>query len=108
MKHLRTFLHSLFFILPAKLLAQSYGGLDKFGNNFGTPEPIIKTMANINIVFAFLGVIVVVGIIYGGFLMMTSAGNEERTGQWAENCGGRRNWSGNNFGGLRHRPICGW
>lgn len=65
-------------------LAQSNGGLDTFGNNtnLGTDVPVIETVAKIiNIVLSILGVLVVVGIIYGGFLMMTAAGNEERTGQ---------------------------
>lgn len=72
------------FLLPSAALAQTNGGLTNFGTatNLGTDVPIIETVANIiNIVLGFLGVIVVVGIIYGGFLMMTSAGNEERTGQ---------------------------
>lgn len=56
------------------------GGLNEFANttNLGETE-LIPAVANIiNILLGILGVIVVVGILYGGFRMMTSGGTEEQ------------------------------
>jgi len=52
---------------------------DKAGYNIQqrTLDPLISQI--ITIVLSFLGVIFLVLMIYGGFLWMTSAGNEDRT-----------------------------
>ncbi len=56
------------------------GGLNEFANSTNLGETdLIPAVANvINILLGILGVIVVVGILYGGFRMMTSGGNEEQ------------------------------
>jgi hypothetical protein len=59
-------------------------GLDQFGSetNLGTDIPLIETIARIiNILLGFLGVLVVVAIVYGGFKRMTAGGNEEQVSE---------------------------
>ena len=75
----------IMFGLPAIALAQlgnlSNLGLNEFSSNtnLGTNIELISTIARlINIILGFLGVLVVVGIVYGGFKRMTAAGNEEQ------------------------------
>ncbi|MBN1779380.1 MAG: hypothetical protein JW816_04145, partial [Candidatus Buchananbacteria bacterium] len=38
-------------------------------------------MSIVNLLFTFLGVLTIVMMLYAGFLWLTSAGNEEKTGQ---------------------------
>ena len=73
--------------LPAMVMAQgitsdlSNLGLNEFetSTNLGTNVALIATIARlINIILGFLGVLVVVGILYGGFKRMTAAGNEDQ------------------------------
>lgn len=47
----------------------------------GTTDVREGVMSIITILLSFLGIIAIVGIVFGGFLMMTSGGNEEKTGQ---------------------------
>ncbi len=74
------------YVLPATASAQVYGnfGLNNFAGetNLGTDIPLIETVARlINIGLGFLGVLVIVAIVYGGFKRMTAAGNEEQAGE---------------------------
>jgi len=90
-KHITAFCLSLLlsatFVLPA--LAQSYdptasdyGLRDIEGVKIGKSDDIKATIASIiNIALGFLGVVAVVFILYGGFLWMTAAGNEEQVGK---------------------------
>ena len=75
------------YALPAMVMAQgitddlSNLGLNEFetSTNLGTNVALIATIARlINIILGFLGVLVVVGILYGGFKRMTAAGNEDQ------------------------------
>lgn len=70
--------------VPAAVLAQlpNEGGLTELNNtvNLGN-RPLIETIGQlINVGLGLLGVIAVVGIIWGGFLTMTAAGDEEKAG----------------------------
>ncbi|MFH1111499.1 MAG: Ig-like domain-containing protein, partial [Patescibacteria group bacterium] len=71
----------VFFMLSANsVLAQTNAGLDEFGvsTNLGN-QPLIETVANIiNIILGLLGVIAIGIILYGGWLWLTSRGNEEQ------------------------------
>ena len=81
MRRLKFFLINIILFWPSFSWAQN-GGLNEFGEtpNLGNDTPVIETLAKIlNILLGFLGVIVVVGIIYGGFRMMTAVGNEEQS-----------------------------
>ncbi len=75
----------LMYTLPAIASAQvgdlSNLGLNEFSSNtnLGTNIELISTIARlINIILGFLGVLVIVGILYGGFKRMTAAGNEDQ------------------------------
>ncbi len=71
--------------LPAAVLAQSQlpnnGGLNELQGNVALGnKPLIETIGSvINVILGFLGVLAVVAIVFGGFRMMTSAGNEEQS-----------------------------
>ena len=45
----------------------------------GSKDPRVTVANVINVLLGFLGIIAVVGIIIGGFLMMTSGGDESRS-----------------------------
>lgn len=47
----------------------------------GTKDLREGVMAIVNVIFGFLGILVIVAIVYGGFMMMTSGGNEEKTSE---------------------------
>ena len=47
----------------------------------GTKDLREGIMAIINVLLGFLGIIAIVIILYGGFVWLTSAGNEEKVGQ---------------------------
>lgn len=71
------------YFVPVVASAQVYSnfGLNNFAGetNLGTDIPLIETVARlINIALGFLGVLVIVAIVYGGFKRMTAAGNEEQ------------------------------
>lgn len=73
------------YALPAIVSAQmgdlSNLGLNEFSSNtnLGTNIELIGTIARlINVILGFLGVLVVVAIVFGGFKRMTAAGNEEQ------------------------------
>ena len=86
-KILATIFSATLCVLPAMVMAQgitsdlSNLGLNEFetSTNLGTNVALIATIARlINIILGFLGVLVVVGILYGGFKRMTAAGNEDQ------------------------------
>lgn len=67
--------------MPCVALAQPNLGLNEFGSQteLGT-KALTETIASIiNVAMGLLGMIVVILILAGGFLWMTSAGNEEKT-----------------------------
>ena len=49
--------------------------------SLGTKDVREGVMSIVTILLGFLGLIVVVGILYGGFVYMTAGGNEEKTGK---------------------------
>ncbi|MFA4937019.1 MAG: Ig-like domain-containing protein [Patescibacteria group bacterium] len=70
----------MFLLLPGISALAQTAGLDEFGasTNLGN-QPLIETVANIiNIVLGLLGVIAIAIILYGGFLWLTSRGNEQQ------------------------------
>lgn len=70
--------------LPAAVLAQTglpnNGGFDELNGNVALGnKPLIETIGGlINVVLGFLGVGAVVLVLWGGFKIMMSAGNEEQ------------------------------
>jgi hypothetical protein len=74
-----TFIFSLF-------LSQATVATDSFGLGYGDStglgsRDVRETVASIiSVALGLLGIIALVGIIYGGFVMMTSGGNEEKSG----------------------------
>ncbi|MFH1508553.1 MAG: MMCAP2_0565 family pilin-like conjugal transfer protein [bacterium] len=69
-------------LLPFLTLAQGYG-LDHINQGTSLPRSDIPTYVGnvIRWVLGIIGVILVALIVYGGFLYMTSAGNEETAGK---------------------------
>jgi len=47
----------------------------------GTKDIREGVMAVVNVLLGFLGIIAIIIILYGGFVWLTSAGNEEKVGQ---------------------------
>jgi len=47
----------------------------------GTKDIREGIMAIVNVLLGFLGIIAIIIILYGGFVWLTSAGNEEKVGQ---------------------------
>lgn len=77
-------------LLPGAALAQSTDVDSTFGLDYGVnaSDRILGTrdiratiFAIINVILGFLGIIAVIIILYGGFMWMTSQGNEDKTGQ---------------------------
>ncbi|PIR06302.1 MAG: hypothetical protein COV55_04195 [Candidatus Komeilibacteria bacterium CG11_big_fil_rev_8_21_14_0_20_36_20] len=75
------YLFLVLLLLPGTALAQT----DPFGLNelseteLGTKDLNDTIAGVINIVLGFLGILAILGIIYGGFKMMTSGGNSQDT-----------------------------
>jgi len=74
-----------FFVQPlpvfAQLLQDIQSQLDPIGNVYGNPEPGDPRPMVMRLIFLFLnllGIIFIILIIYGGFLWMTSGGNDEQ------------------------------
>ena len=67
-------------VMPA--FAQLETGID-YGTftGLGTKDLREGVMAIVRILLGFLGIIAIVIILYGGFVWLTSAGNEEKVGQ---------------------------
>lgn len=80
----------LFFISPSIVSAQTAGEKSLLeqqteafagqqGANFGTPrDPPAIAATLINMLLGLLGLLMIVYFVYGGYLIMTSAGNEEK------------------------------
>ncbi|MFH1173454.1 MAG: hypothetical protein V1692_02905 [bacterium] len=74
-------------LLMAPMMTMAAAGDVNWGINqindtigLGNEEPGIIVSRIINVVLGFLGIIAVVIILYGGFVWMTAAGNEEKVG----------------------------
>ncbi|MFA5248024.1 MAG: IPT/TIG domain-containing protein [Patescibacteria group bacterium] len=68
-----------FFVAGGLVWAQSNFGLDAGNNlNLGATEPRVIVVRIIQIILGFLGLLAVGLIVYGGFVWMTSAGDEKR------------------------------
>jgi len=67
-------------VLPA--LATLDVGLE-YGTytGLGTKDLREGVMAIVNVLLGFLGIVAIIIILYGGFVWLTSAGNEEKVGQ---------------------------
>ena len=76
----------IFLFIPAFTFAQvspfGPGGPTQVNSalGLGNLDPRTTAASVINVLMGFLGVIAVIGIIAGGFIMMTSGGNEEKSG----------------------------
>jgi hypothetical protein len=69
-------------VLPLVAKAQLNLGLNNVsGTSLGTNELRATVAKIINVALSFVGVIVLVIILYGGFLWMTAGGNEEKVGE---------------------------
>lgn len=74
-------------LLPGMALAaepqDDLFGLDYAGTitSLGTRDIRETVFAIVNVILGFLGIIAVIIILYGGFMWMTSQGNEDKTGQ---------------------------
>jgi hypothetical protein len=82
MKKLFVFLTIASLMLPVVVFAQNdILGLNVINNaNIGltASDPRATAARLINVALGFLGIIAVVIVLYGGFMWMTAAGNEER------------------------------
>jgi hypothetical protein len=88
MKKIYIFVFVLSLLAPAMMLAvpahaQIDMGMNYVTNevNFATGDPRSAAMSLIKLLMTFLGIIAVVIILYGGFLWMTAAGNEDKVDQ---------------------------
>ncbi len=82
-KLLASFLITIAFLLPAAFVSAGTPvetGLDKIDENIilSNTNPIVMAVRIINIFLMFLGIIAVSLVIYGGFVWMTSNGNEDK------------------------------
>ena len=70
-------------VLPFAVKAQGLNlGLNNVsGTSLGSQELRSTVAKIINVALSFIGVIVLVIILYGGFLWMTAGGNEEKVGE---------------------------
>ncbi len=66
-------------VLPA--LALNVGLEYGTYTGLGTKDLREGIMAIVNVLLGFLGIIAIIIILYGGFVWMTAAGNEEKVGQ---------------------------
>lgn len=83
----------MIFFSPTATLAQANGEktllerqteafAGKQGADFGTPQdPRAVAATIINSLLGLLGILVIAYLVYGGYLIMTSAGNDERVSQ---------------------------
>ena len=73
-----TIMLSLLFFSITPVLALETGLNYGTFTGLGTKDVREGVMTIINVLFLFLGIIVIVGIIYGGFLIMISGGNSDQ------------------------------
>ena len=71
------------FIMPVVAFAQFEDNLDLLRDESGAGDVGMVEMVGgiINVVMGLLGVVAVLVILYGGFMWMTAAGNEEKVGK---------------------------
>lgn len=72
---------SLFALSVVPALALNTGVEYGTYTGLGTKDLREGVMAIVNVIFGFLGILVIVAIVYGGFMMMTSGGSEEKTAE---------------------------
>jgi len=74
---------ALFALLATPVVAATLDTGLSYGTftSLGTKDVREGVMSIVTILLGFLGLIVVVGILYGGFVYMTAGGNEEKTGK---------------------------
>ena len=78
---LLTFVISLFALTAMPVLALDTGLNYGTALGLGTKDIREGVMAIIQYALGFLGIIAIVLMLYGGFVWLTSAGNEEKVGQ---------------------------
>lgn len=83
LKLLASFLITISFLIPVSFVSAGTPietGLDKVDENIilSNTNPIVMAVRIINIFLMFLGIIAVSLVIYGGFVWMTSNGNEDK------------------------------
>ncbi len=78
---LLSILSIVFFTLPVLAQVQDYGlkiTADFAGLPTSDASPITIVSRIVNVILGFLGVLFIILILYGGFMWMTSSGNEEK------------------------------
>jgi|GEM_PF-6514003 len=71
-----------FLLIPTVTLAQDYFGTGYISNTNLPTQDVRATIINlINTILGVLALIVLVGILFGGFMVMTAGGDEKRAGQ---------------------------
>ncbi len=86
MKKIKTFIKSLAtgsVLVPGVALAQTEGsfGLEYAENlQLGTQDVRETVFQIVNVILGFLGIVAIILVLWGGFMWMTSQGNEEKTG----------------------------
>lgn len=84
LKKLLICLALLCLLTPTLVAAQNVNfGINQISNTIGltNTNPQVVAARIINVALGFLGIIAVVIVLYGGFMWMTAAGNEERIGK---------------------------
>ena len=83
LKNLVIFSFLILIMAPAFIFAQQAQALDlgvNYARNLGLPDrdPREAAVNLVQLLMTFLGIIAVIIILYGGFLWMTAAGNEDK------------------------------
>jgi hypothetical protein len=78
-----------FLVMPLVVSAQDYYGTNDFATGgsrvyVGTKDLKATIAGIINIVLGFLGILATLGILYGGFMMMTSGGDADKNSKGKE------------------------
>ena len=82
MRKYLTLILLLIVLTPAIALAQPDFGTGYLGNTTLPTNDVRDTVVNfINVALGVLGIIVFVGIIFGGFMIMTAGGDSDRAGK---------------------------
>lgn len=78
-----TTLVAVFALAVTPVLAQSLDTGLEYGTftGLGTKDLREGVMAIVNVLLGFLGIVAIIIILYGGFVWLTSAGNEDKVGQ---------------------------
>lgn len=79
------FSNFLFFFAPQEIKADSFFDLGKAAKEAGYTEtakdPLKPIGSAVGVILNFVGVIFLILMIYGGFMWMTAAGNDEQIGK---------------------------